>query len=229
MAIKRMQTKDFATFAAFIQDNLVPNIFKAATYDSETGVLTCTDDDGNVALEIKGGSTATSSAYFFRAYRTAAGGYFYQNFNAFPNASGDGLDVIACDNGLICTANVIAPNSYGRTFCFLLAKTNNGKPAIIFGDLTSNFDAACKANIAHVALGDSATMSTTTTFTPESGNQTVITPFITNADVGGKSYTPSAGYMPAHSNYGSGLNKFLLGADMYITNGYWCIKDGGAE
>ena len=228
MSIKRARAKDFATFAAFIQENLVPSIFKAATYNSETGVLTCTDDDDNTALAIRGGSTATSEQYYFRAYRTAAGGYLYQNFNAFPNSSGNGFDVIACDNGLICTAGVIAPNGYGRTFCFMIAKTNNGKPAIIFGEQSSNVEAACKTNITHVALGDSPTMSTTTTFTPESGNQTVITPFITNADVGGKSYTPSAGYMPAHSNYGSGLNKFLLGADMYITNGYWCIKDGGA-
>lgn len=228
MAIKRMRTKDFATFAAFVQETLVPNIFKTVTYDSETGILTCTDDDDNTALAIKGGSTATSGQYYFRAYRTAAGGYFYQNFNTFPNASGNGLDVIACYNGLICTAGTTDTSGYGRTFCFMIAKTNNGKPAIIFGNQVANVEAACKENIAHIALGDSPTMATTTTFTPESGNQTVITPFITNADVGGKSYTPSAGYMPAHSNYGSGLNKFLLGADMYITNGYWCIKDGGA-
>lgn len=229
MAIKRMRTKDFATFAAFVQETLVPNIFKTATYDSETGVLTCTDDDGNVALEIKGGSTATSSAYFFRAYRTAAGGYFYQNFNAFPNASGDGLEVIACDNGLICTANVVAPNGYGRIFCFLLAKTNNGKPAIIFGDLTNSLETACITNILHVALGDSATMSTVTTFTPEAAQQTTLCPFGTNADVGTASYTTDAYYMPMGQNYNSGIAQFSIGNDHFITNGFWSIRTGGDE
>lgn len=229
MGVKRLLTKSFAVFAAFIQENLVPNIFKAATYDSETGVLTCTDDDGNVALEIKGGSTATSSAYFFRAYRTAAGGYIYQNFNAFPNTSGNGFDVIACDNGLICTASVIAPNGYGRTFCFLLAKTNNGKPAIIFGELANDVAASSRQNISHVALGDSETISTTTTFTPETAQQTTLCPFGTNADVGTASYTTDAYYMPMGQNYNSGLAQFSIGNDHFITNGYWAIRTGGDE
>lgn len=223
MAIKRILTKDFAAFAAFIQDNLIPNIFKAATYNSETGVLTCTDNEDNTAFKIKGGSTITSSGFYFRAYRTTAGGYLNQNFNAFPNASGNGFDVIACDNGLICTASVVAPDGYGSTFCFMIAKTNNEKPAIIFGECGSVIETVCRQNLQHVALGDSATMSTTTTFLLENGQQTNFCVFCTNADITEVSYTPKAFYLPMHSSYNSGIGRFLSNGKVYITNGYWAI------
>ena len=71
-------------------------------------------------------------------------------------------------------------------------------------------------------------MSTTTTFAPEAAQQTCMTPFITNADIGDVSYTPNARYLTAHSSYASGIGKMLLGTDTWITNGYWAIKDGGA-
>ena len=217
MSITRAQVTSNAELAAWMQENAVPNIFKSVSYNSDTKTITATDDSDNLVLSFDNGN--------FKAYRAennaiefSSGGYQIIN-NGYPT------QIIGCDNGFL----LIARYSSSR-FAALFAKTNNGKPAIIFNGYGSATDNQVFYNgVKHVAFGDSPTMSTTTNFTPESGNQTVITPFITNADVGGKSYTPSAGYMPAHSNYGSGLNKFLLGADMYITNGYWCIKDGGAE
>lgn len=220
MSITRERFAALSDFATWLQENAVPSLFKSVAFSSNT--LIATGDEDNVILEINNQT--------FRAYRGESNYFSVPYLTAFP-ASNSAIDIIGCDNGFIASVGVstqIGGGPYG--FSFMATKTNNGKVAIIFpGTIEADASLQYKTNLQHVAFGDSPTMSTTTNFTPESGNQTVITPFITNADVGGKSYTPSAGYMPVHSNYGSGLNKFLLGADMYITNGYWCIKDGGAE
>lgn len=227
MSIIRSQVASLADFAEWMQENAVPNIFNSVSYAEN--ILTATDENDNVVLEIMNGSGG-----YFRAYRGESNYIGLSNILNFPNYTEPTIDVIGCDNGFIIKCSIVwrpTTTNITKPFAALFSKTNNNKVAIVFLSNLQNAQANDEytKQLNHVAFGDSTTMSTTTTFTPESGNQTVITPFITNADVGGKSYTPSAGYMPAHSNYGSGLNKFLLGADMYITNGYWCIKDGGAE
>ena len=220
MSITRERFAALSDFATWLQENAVPSLFKSVAFSSNT--LIATGDEDNVILEINNQT--------FRAYRGESNYFSVPYLTAFP-ASNSAIDIIGCDNGFIASVGVstqIGGGPYG--FSFMATKTNNGKVAILFpGTIAADAGLQYTTNLQHVAFGDSPTTATATTFTPESGNQTIITPFITNSDIGGKSYTPSAGYMPAHSNYGSGLNKFLLGADMYITNGYWCIKDGGAE
>lgn len=219
MAITRAQVNGVEALAAWLNENAA-DFFSSVTYESN--VLTATNKNDNVVMEICG----TPGAGYLRAYRSESS---YISSSMYQNIFSSTINIIKCDNGIIIDATYY--QNVSRKFGVLISPTNNDELAIIFsyGGTTTSDSNYLYTQIQHVALGDSTTMSTTTTFTPESGNQTVITPFITNADVGGKSYTPSAGYMSAHSNYGSGLNKFLLGADMYITNGYWCIKDGGAE
>lgn len=217
MAITRAQVNGVEALAAWLNENAA-DYFSSVTYTSNE--LTARDADENIVFSMGG---YVSGNLAVRSYRSAES---YITSGALTSVTT--IDIIKCDNGIII--DFYYNWNGGKRFGILIAKTNNDKIAVISsagGDnsTTTNY---LYNKLQHVALGDSPTMATTTTFTPESGNQTVITPFITNADVGGKSYTPSAGYMPAHSNYGSGLNKFLLGADMYITNGYWCIKDGGA-
>lgn len=219
MAITRGNVTTKPQLAAWLTDNTT-GLFGSVTGTSDA--FTMTDVEGNTILRTQDGTSG-----YLRAYRSAEGNYIQLATRSFFNNT---MQVIACDNGVILDGEISDGSGYSRSFAMLFAKTNNDKIAIVFpSSLSTTAGQQYRNALNHIALGDSTTMSTTTTFTPESGNQTVITPFITNADVGGKSYTPSAGYMPAHSNYGSGLNKFLLGADTYITNGYWCIKDGGAE
>lgn len=221
MSITRAQVSGLSALATWLNENATA--FFSSVGTDGTNVWSAWDNDGNKVLNF-----ATSWIKAFRADNSAE----VQTGNRISNIGSNGIDIIACDNGIIIDTVGYNSDGAGQTVRvgILITKTNNDKVAIIFscgeGDMRSTNYLYLK--LRHAAIGDSTTMSTTTTFTPESGNQTVITPFVTNADVGGKSYTPSAGYMPAHSNYGSGLNKFLLGADMYITNGYWCIKDGGA-
>lgn len=225
MAITRAQVSNVEALASWMQNNAVPGIFKSVAYADS--VLTATDADDNVVLKINGGTGAASSGYF-RAYR-AAGNYLGFDLNAFPVTTN--IDIIGCDNGFIFEAHVRNSSGAERLFAVLISKTGNSEPAIIFPATppsTSSSPQQYTTGLNHVAFGDSATMSTTTTFTPESAQQTCMTPFITNADVGDVSYTPNARYLTAHSSYASGICKMLLGTDTWITNGYWAIKDGGA-
>jgi hypothetical protein len=113
---------------------------------------------------------------------------------------------------------------YERRFAALFSVTNNNKPAIVFpAALSATANAQYTTALNHVAFGDSETIASTTTFTPESGQQTIMCTFGTNADITDVSYTPKAFYMPIHSAYNSGIGKFLCGGKVYITNGYWCI------
>lgn len=218
MSIKRAQVSGIGALAAWLNENagaLLSGVSKVGAQETYQAA----DLDGNIVFKF--------TANDFTAYRTNGANPVSTNGgNQYFSST---TSIIMCDNGIILDSSYYW--NFTRKFGALIAKTNTDKIACVFsyGGTDTQSDNYLYKKLQHVALGDSTTISTTTTFTPESGNQTVITPFITNADVGGKSYTPSAGYMPAHSNYGSGLNKFLFGADMYITNGYWCIKDGGAE
>lgn len=179
------------------------------------------------------GSTATVKMYdkdnnevfrsftsYCQAYR-ASGNYIRSQalgstYDRFKNS-----DIIMCDNGFI----LVSTPSGSNKFAMLVSPTIKGKLGIIFANSQDASPTPFTTSVQHVAFGDSATLSSTTSFTPESGLQTVMTPFITNADTGDVSYTPNAFYIPMCQSYGMGIGKFYLGYDTYISNGYWAIKD----
>lgn len=224
MSIARAQVANVEALASWMQENAVPNIFKSVTYSNS--VLTATDADDNVVLSIKG---AQNGSDYLRAYR-AENSYLEIAFAEFPNHSNT-IEVIGCDNGFIIDCIVFyTSNYYSRQFCALFTKTNNEKVAIIFpSTLSATASSSYTTALNHVAFGDNATTSTTTTFTPENAQQTTLCPFGTNADVGTASYTTDAYYMPMGQNYNSGLAQFSIGNDHFITNGYWAIRTGGDE
>lgn len=214
MSIIRTTISSQQAFVEWLTANFVPSLFKSVTISDET--ITATDDADNVVF--------TMSAAVFRAYRAAenyiefsTGGYAIFG-TSWP------ADVIGCDNGFILIVRVgIGGNS---RFALLCSKTNNGEPAMIFNSYGSPDSAQVFYNsVKHVAFGDSPTIATTMTFTPESGQQTVLCTFATNVNIGNVSYTPNAFYMPMCQNYNMGIGKFSLGFDVYISNGYWAIKD----
>lgn len=222
MAITRAQVANVEALASWMQTNAVPNIFKSVTFSS--GVLTATDADDNTVLEIHGGTGSVNQGYF-RAYR-AENNYLGFALSSFPTNRGGTLtiQIIGCDNGFIigCTIGI----GYGDVnFAALFAKTSKDKPAIIFpSNPNETSPQQYTTALNHVAFGDSATMSTTTTFTPEAGQQTSLTAWKTNSDPGATSYTPKAFYLDMHSGYSSGMGKFILNGEEYITNGYWAIS-----
>lgn len=222
MSIVRAQVANISELAAWMQANAVPSIFKSVTY--ENNVLTATDDEDNAVLTIHGGTGNVNQGYF-RAYR-AESNYIGFTLSTFPMST---IQIIGCDNGFIigCTIKI----GYDDVnFAALFAKTNNGKTAIIFPSSPNDTSPQQYTTaLNHVAFGDSATMSTTTTFTPETAQQTTLCPFGTNADVCTASYTTDAYYMPMGQNYNSGMAQFSIGNDHFITNGYWAIRTGGDE
>lgn len=222
MAITRAQVASVEALATWMQENTVPNIFKSVTYTDS--VLAATDDEDNVVFELNGGNGAGSSGYF-RAYRAESNSLGFV-LNLFPVSTM--IDIIGCDNGFIFEAHVRNSSGAERLFAVLIAKTNNDRIAIIFPSTppaTTSSPQQYTTALNHVAFGDSATMSTTTTFTPEAGQQASLTVFKTNADIEDVSYTPKAFYLDMNSNYASGIGKFSLDDGIYITNGYWAIKD----
>ena len=227
MAIIRAQVTSLADFAAWMQGNAVPSLFKAVEYDSETDTASATDADDNVVLEIKNGTDG-----HFRAYR-GENNYLEIALTQFPPTNTEEnkrINVIGCGNGFIVDMKIGTRQGTGFGFAFMLSKTNNDKIAIIFPSSVGYAEAMqFKTNIQHVAFGDSQTISTVTTFTPETAQQTTLCPFGTNADVGTASYTTDAYYMPMGQNYNSGLAQFSIGNDHFITNGYWSIRTGGDE
>lgn len=226
MSIVRAQVANVEALASWMQENAVPTIFKSVAYADS--VLTATDADDNVVFELNGGTGAASSG-FFRAYRAANNSLGFA-LNLFPVSTM--IDIIGCENGFIFEANVRNSSGAGCLFACLISKTNNDKPAIVFPSTlpsTTSSPRQYTTALNHVAWGDSATMSTTTTFTPETAQQTALCPFGTNADVGTASYTTDAYYMPMGQNYNSGMAQFSIGNDHFITNGYWAIRTGGDE
>ena len=221
MAATRAQVANVEALAAWMQENAVPNIFNAVTY--ENSVLTATDADENTVLEINGGTGAASSG-FFRAYRAENNALGFA-LNLYPISAG--IEIIGCDNGFMIQSSVRNSSGAERLFAALFTKTNNNKPAIIFPETppaTTSGAARFTTGLHHVAFGDSATKATTKTFTPEDTNQTELVPFLTNADLLTVSYCPNAFYIPSGQYYNAGMGLFEMEESAYITNGYWAIK-----
>lgn len=227
MAITRAQVTTLEQLAAWMQGHAVPSLFKSVSYDSEADTASATDADDNVVLEIKNGSDG-----HFRAYRGESN-YLEIELTAFPSTStaeSQVIQIIGCGNGLIIDMKVGTRQGSAFGFAIMISKTNNDKIAIVFPSAASfTANEQYTKNLQHVAFGDSATMSTTTTFTPETAQQTTLCPFGTNADVGTASYTTDAYYIPMGQNYSSGLAQFSIGNDHFIVNGYWAIRTGGDE
>lgn len=68
MSITRAQVTSVEALATWMQANAVPGIFKAVTYSDS--VLTATDANDNVVLEIKAG-TAYNNQGYLKAYRAS--------------------------------------------------------------------------------------------------------------------------------------------------------------
>lgn len=205
MAITKdyLNTSDLNTLATWMRTNLVPDYFAAVTYDSS--IITCTDADGNTLL--------TFDSNGVTAYKSAA-----NNTAMYSSAPQSWTYACMSANG----AYLVGTTIFGSVACMIIAKTNNGKTAIITSDeSTAN---VCRSNIKRVAWGDTIP-DTTHAFNVYTENQTQLVPFCTDAALGTASYTPDAFYMPVCQNPSMGIGKLTLDGTDYLTNGYWAIKD----
>lgn len=202
MAITKdyLNTSDLNTLATWMRTNLVPDYFAAVTVES--GVITCTDADGNTLLT-KGSNSLT-------AYKSASA-----SAGISPHA---GMQTVTeaynCANGALL---VFSNGTY--TAHVLITKTNNGATAIVFSQPTIP---GFTNGISSVAWGD-ILPNNAYAFTALTANQTQLVPFCTDAALGTVSYTPNAFYIPVGQYRAFGV--MTLDGVNYLTNGYWAIKD----
>lgn len=213
MASVRARVTGVENLAAWLNENAT-HLLQKVEKDASEDVWHGYDLDGKKIFYLKSGE--------FAAYRTDGGDEIKSTLIGMFIGTND---IAMCDNGIIVSADF--PNQgYGtRYFSVLISKTNNGRLACVFST-GSSATTILYTNVQHVAIGDSTTMSTTTTFTPEAGQQTCLVPFATNANIGDTSYTQDAFYISMSPNYAMGIGKFMMGADTYISNGYWAIREG---
>lgn len=212
MAIVRAQVSGVQALAEWLDENAT-HLLQKVEKDASEDVWYGYDLDGKKVLSLKSGE--------FAAYRTDGGDDIKSTLIGMFTATND---IAMCDNGVIIAA-AFQNQGYGtRYISVLISKTNNGRLACVFST-GSSATTILYTNVQHVAIGDSTTLSTTTTFTPEAGQQTSLVPFSTNAEIGDTSYTPDAFYIVMNPNYSMGIGKFLMGTDIYISNGYWAVRD----
>lgn len=220
MAITKttFNTKTYDVLASWMQTNLVPGYFAAVTYDSSTNTVTCKNEDADTVLTIATASNnyvaitfyINSSAYVSRSYQ------YFQTIDA----------VYASANGIILHFKYEYGGIYGLDI--LLTQTNNGDVAIVFpddGSMTAGRESSLYSNLRCIAWGDDTT-GANFSFVPSNANQTQIVPFISNPPYGTVSYMQNAYYVIYGQYYGIGLGTIIIDGMIYLTNGYWAIKDG---
>ena len=223
MPVILRNVKTLKQMANFLQDCLVPSLLKSVEYtDTPDKTLVLTDNDDNVVLRI-----LSKSGGYFRIY-TSETSYYGFNGNAFPleTDTSTGLrQMIGCENGCIYHGVATDPSGYSRPFSFLLAKTNNGRIAVIVNNFGTGSDTSSQyENVNHIAFGDDTTFTSRTTFTPETGRQTMLNPFGTNPKLTESSVTPKAFYISRDTAYTLAMRTFTLNDEEFITNGYWAIS-----
>lgn len=222
MPVIRRIVSSMEQTADFIRDCLVPSLLKSVEYDDTNKMITLTDNDNDVVLTVK--ERASSEVGYFRAYRSETN-YYGFTLNLFPATTGSTTQAIGCENGCIIVGSIVDSSGYGKPFALLIAKTNNDKIAFIFPlPETASQSSMLYTNLDHIAFGDDTTFVSKTSFTPETGRQTILNVFGTNPKLTESSVTPKAFYISCDTGYSSALETFTLNGEEFITNGYWAIS-----
>ncbi len=222
MPVIRRDISTLGQTANFIRDCLVPSLLKSVEYDDTDKMLTATDNHDHVVLKIK--ERTGQTAGYFRAYRSETN-YFGFQINQFPNTSSTTLQAIGCENGCMFKGYITDGSGYGKVFALLIAETNNNEIATIFPQPDTASEATMLYTaLNHIAFGDDTTFTSTLSFTPETGRQTILNVFGTNPKLTESSITPKAFYISCDTGYLKVMKTFTLNGEEFITNGYWAIS-----
>lgn len=192
---------DFSVLQSFLQSS---GLF--GSVELGTDIVTMKDGDGNTLATIETGLT-------IRAYINSSTSASVSYFN-----SGYILYGYKCTNGVL----LFVTGTSGYQGHILISKTNNNKVAFVFSSAHASTTIVYTTYYC-VAWGDYDT--STFTFTGKSAEQTLMSPFCTNANMGETSYTPNAFWLPFGQYYNMGYGTLTMNGVTYLTNGYWCIKD----
>ena len=212
-----LNTNNMNTLADWMTQHLVPTYFGSVVAASST-TLNCYDSDDNTVLNINIGANQYSDIITAYASETVSTSL----------SNGEGISKITyaatCSRGCLLT---FSSGSNGRMEV-LITKSNNNITTVVFskGITTNNgqlYGMYC------VAWGDINPISSLSVTPITTAQQTQIVPFLSNAPYGTISYTPDAFYIPVGQYYGMGIGQLTLNGNIYLTNGYWAIKDGAVS
>jgi hypothetical protein len=218
MAISKAYINGSASaLAEFLESS---GLFGSVTYSGST--VTCKDDNENtvcIISDVGGSLTSTSiTVYYDGGESSASGGNTWsQNYTHISYA-------YKCANGVIIQ---IANGSDTEIACILLTKTNRGKICTVFS-YQSSTDASRYTTFHCISFDDVAPISTIT-LAANQKNQTSVTSFLSNNDLNASSYTPDAGFVLFGQNYTMGYGSLTMGGEIWLTNGYWAVRDGAAS
>lgn len=185
-------------------------LFGAVSLDGST--VTCKDADNVTLLTIERENDASSD------YTWTLTAHISGNHTCAKT-----YQMMKCAYGYNCTNGAMLSFTSGSAFLsVLLSKTNQDRLAVILPkSLSYTTTFYCIAYSDTYPVVEYAV-------SPSAAEQTVLSPFITNAPAGTTSYTPDAFYMPFGAYVGRGYAKFVMNGKMYMTDGKWVIADGQA-
>ena len=173
MPIVRGILRNTDQFRQLLADTLVPSIF-ASVETGPNNQIMCLDSDRNLMMEFSDRPNGSSTAGYYRVYRSPNDFVTLAEVNqVINNAEGNETNYIGCENGIIVQGIATTSNGYGYYMHFMITKTNNGMPAYIGIDFLQggiNFDKPFR----HIAYGDNPSFNTTTPSVREVGTQTVL-------------------------------------------------------
>lgn len=186
-----------STLADFLEST---GYFGEVTY--ENSVVTCKDSDGNILAKFE---NSKATAYI----------------DDTTNASKNFLTVYVraaytCSNGILIEYGA----SGYTTMHVLITKTNNDKIAFIIPNILR----VGECQVYCCAWGDEN--ANIFTHSATAANQTILRNFGTRNHVGTASYTPNAYTVVEGQYYNIGVGEVSIDGTLYLTNGYWAIRDG---
>ncbi len=200
---------DFDLWKAFLDDS---GMFSSVAKVDSGGVvtLTCNDENGNAVLTISKTAAATVA---FKARTT--GGHEVTPASYTLSANYDTNYGYKCANGIM----IGMKSNNAELFSVLIVRNNSGALTFVLPNST-----ASRTSFYCVTYEDTYPVHSYVIGNNNS-NQTQIVSFVTNAPAGTISYTPDAFYIPFREYAGGGYAKFTMNGKMYMTDGYWAVRD----
>ena len=210
------QTHDFTKLGEMLEPVLVPEYF--ASISVATTLITCNDAEENEVLSI-----AYLSGQLVLQANIHTGSSITKSATSYCPSQ-----LYRCKHGVLLRMNA----SISTNFAYLLiTKNQNGKTVVVLPNLTTSsgttIATTSTTNIAPICWDDSATATFSFSRAAFGNYQTLLTPFITTATIGERSFTPDAFWIPFYQY--SEFGKLTIDGVDYLHTGYWAIRDEGAQ
>lgn len=206
MSIIKQTVSGRSSVASWLNTVGYPDYFSTVTYSDYT--VTAKNADNKVIFEWDSGG--------IKVHKSDS---VYDTISFGTESSGD-YTCVKCDGGIL----IMTSGTHTNFANILITKTNNGVVAVIAGGAATRV-AALTTNILSAARGDAEDVTKLRSYTPSAENQTQFIMFPTYAKPDTQSYTPNAYFMNTGQYYDLSYGKFMAGGVIFITNGYWAIKD----